>query len=56
MKVVEERDHEIVALQNQMQTREIVELSQTPTVKPNDKGKNMLQYSTSITSLSVQQL
>ncbi|KAA0051496.1 retrotransposon gag protein [Cucumis melo var. makuwa] len=62
MKVVEERDHEITTLREQMHTREIVESSQTPIVKATDKGKNVVQenqpqqQSVSIASLSVQQL
>ncbi|KAA0063929.1 ty3-gypsy retrotransposon protein [Cucumis melo var. makuwa] len=42
MKVVEERDHEITALMEQMQTHEIAESSQTPVVKATDKGKNVV--------------
>ncbi|KAA0065983.1 ty3-gypsy retrotransposon protein [Cucumis melo var. makuwa] len=62
MKVVEERDHEITALREQMQTRETVESSQTSVVKATDKGKNVVQenqpqqQSVSVASLSVQQL
>lgn len=62
MKVVDERDHEIAALKEQMQTRETAESSQTPVVKVDDKGKNVVQenqpqqQSTSVASLSVQQL
>ncbi|KAA0038860.1 retrotransposon gag protein [Cucumis melo var. makuwa] len=62
MKVVEERDHEITALREQMCTRETVESNQTPVVKATDKGKNMVQenqpqqQSVSVASLSVQQL
>ncbi|TYK11266.1 ty3-gypsy retrotransposon protein [Cucumis melo var. makuwa] len=41
MKVVEERDHEITALKDQMKTYEITESSQTPIVKATDKGKNV---------------
>ncbi|KAA0055194.1 retrotransposon gag protein [Cucumis melo var. makuwa] len=40
MKVVEERDHEITALREQMRTRKTVESSQTPVIKATDKGKN----------------
>ncbi|KAA0066109.1 ty3-gypsy retrotransposon protein [Cucumis melo var. makuwa] len=40
MKVVEERDHEITALKDQMKACETVESSQTPVVKATDKGKN----------------
>ena len=43
MKVVDERDHEIAALKEQMQTCEIVESSQTLVVKDGDKGKNVVQ-------------
>ncbi|KAA0058360.1 ty3-gypsy retrotransposon protein [Cucumis melo var. makuwa] len=39
MKVLEERDHKIAALKDQMQTRETVESSQTFVVKASDKGK-----------------
>ncbi|KAA0048603.1 ty3-gypsy retrotransposon protein [Cucumis melo var. makuwa] len=62
MKVVEERDHEITALREQMRTRETAESSQTPVVKATDKGKNVVQenqpqqQSVSVASLSVQQL
>ncbi|KAA0061331.1 ty3-gypsy retrotransposon protein [Cucumis melo var. makuwa] len=62
MKVVEERDHEITTLREQMQTRETAESSQTPVVKATDKGKNAVQdnqpqqQSVSVASLSVQQL
>ncbi|KAA0041925.1 ty3-gypsy retrotransposon protein [Cucumis melo var. makuwa] len=41
IKVVEERDHEITTLREQMQTRETAESSQTPIVKATDKGKNV---------------
>ncbi|KAA0042104.1 ty3-gypsy retrotransposon protein [Cucumis melo var. makuwa] len=59
MKVVEERDHDIIALREQMRTRETAESSQTPIVKATDKGKNVVQenkpqqQSVSIASLSV---
>ncbi|KAA0033246.1 ty3-gypsy retrotransposon protein [Cucumis melo var. makuwa] len=43
MKAVEERDHEITALREQMRTRETAKSSQTPVVKSTDKGKNVLQ-------------
>ncbi|KAA0067627.1 ty3-gypsy retrotransposon protein [Cucumis melo var. makuwa] len=43
MKVVEEQDHEIAALKDQMKACETVELSKTPAVKANDKGKVVLQ-------------
>ncbi|KAA0054550.1 ty3-gypsy retrotransposon protein [Cucumis melo var. makuwa] len=43
MKVVEERDHEITVLREHMQIRETVESNQTPVVKVNDKGKNVVQ-------------
>ncbi|KAA0054154.1 ty3-gypsy retrotransposon protein [Cucumis melo var. makuwa] len=62
MKAVEERDHEITALREQMRTRETIESSQTPVVKATDKGKNVVQenqpqlQSVSDTSLSIQQL
>ncbi|KAA0049812.1 ty3-gypsy retrotransposon protein [Cucumis melo var. makuwa] len=62
MKVVEERDHEIIALREQMRTREIAESSQTPVVKATNKGKNVVQenqpqqQSVSVASLLVQQL
>ncbi|TYK04575.1 ty3-gypsy retrotransposon protein [Cucumis melo var. makuwa] len=62
MKVVEERDHEIAALKDQMKACETGESSQTPVVKATDKGKNVVQenqpqqQSVSVASLSVQQL
>ncbi|KAA0054593.1 ty3-gypsy retrotransposon protein [Cucumis melo var. makuwa] len=62
MKAVEERDHEITALREQMRTRETAESSQTPVVKATDKGKNVVQenqpqqQSISVASLSIQQL
>ncbi|KAA0063852.1 ty3-gypsy retrotransposon protein [Cucumis melo var. makuwa] len=62
MKVVEERDHEITSLKNQMKTRETPESSQTPIVQATDKGKNVVQENqpqqqpVSVASLSVQQL
>ncbi|KAA0032802.1 ty3-gypsy retrotransposon protein [Cucumis melo var. makuwa] len=62
MKVVEERDHEIPALREQMRTRETAESSQTSIVKATDKEKNVVQESqpqqksVSVASLSVQQL
>ncbi|TYK03673.1 ty3-gypsy retrotransposon protein [Cucumis melo var. makuwa] len=43
IKVMEERDHEITALREQMRTRETAESSQTPVVKASDKGKSMVQ-------------
>ncbi|TYK26751.1 retrotransposon gag protein [Cucumis melo var. makuwa] len=43
MKVVEERDHEIIAMREQMRTCEIDQSSQTPVVKATDKGKNVVQ-------------
>ncbi|KAA0032672.1 ty3-gypsy retrotransposon protein [Cucumis melo var. makuwa] len=61
-KVVEERDHEITALKDQMKACETAESSQTPVVKAIDKGKNVMQenqpqqQSVSVASLSVQQL
>ncbi|KAA0054507.1 ty3-gypsy retrotransposon protein [Cucumis melo var. makuwa] len=39
MKVVEERDHEITTLREQIWTRETVESSQTPIVKATIKGR-----------------
>ncbi|KAA0033935.1 ty3-gypsy retrotransposon protein [Cucumis melo var. makuwa] len=62
MKVIEERDHEIAALKDQMKACETGESSQTPVVKATDKGKNVVQenqpqqQSVSVASLSVQQL
>ncbi|KAA0066644.1 ty3-gypsy retrotransposon protein [Cucumis melo var. makuwa] len=61
MKVIEERDHEIAALKDQIKACETAESSKTPAVKANDKGKvvlqeNQTQQSMSVTSLSVQQL
>ncbi|KAA0065361.1 ty3-gypsy retrotransposon protein [Cucumis melo var. makuwa] len=61
IKAVEERDHEIAALKDQMKACETVESSKTPTVKVDNKGKVVLQEnqtekSISIASLSVQQL
>ncbi|KAA0036699.1 ty3-gypsy retrotransposon protein [Cucumis melo var. makuwa] len=62
IKVMEERDHEITALREQMQTRETAESSQTPVFKASDKGKSMVQenqpqqQSASIAPLLVQQL
>ncbi|KAA0049967.1 ty3-gypsy retrotransposon protein [Cucumis melo var. makuwa] len=62
MKVVEERDHEITALREQMRTRETTESSQTSIVKATNKGKNVVQenqpqkQSIFVASLSVQQL
>ncbi|KAA0050564.1 ty3-gypsy retrotransposon protein [Cucumis melo var. makuwa] len=43
VKVMEEQDHEIAALREKMQTREIAESSQTLMVKATDKGKNVVQ-------------
>ncbi|KAA0066578.1 ty3-gypsy retrotransposon protein [Cucumis melo var. makuwa] len=62
MKVMEERDHEITALRDQMWTRETAKSSQTLVVKATDKEKNVVQenqqqqQSVSVASLSVQQL
>ncbi|KAA0032934.1 ty3-gypsy retrotransposon protein [Cucumis melo var. makuwa] len=61
MKVVEERDHEIATLKDQMKACETIESSKTPVVKADNKGKAVLQEnqtekSISIASLSVQQL
>ncbi|TYK09465.1 ty3-gypsy retrotransposon protein [Cucumis melo var. makuwa] len=39
MKVVEERDHEIIALREQMRTRETAESNQTSIVKATNKGR-----------------
>ncbi|KAA0065806.1 ty3-gypsy retrotransposon protein [Cucumis melo var. makuwa] len=58
MKGVEERDHEITALREQMRTRKTAESNQTPVVKATDKGKNAVQenqpqqQSVSVASLS----
>ncbi|KAA0042989.1 ty3-gypsy retrotransposon protein [Cucumis melo var. makuwa] len=43
MKVVEEQDHKITALREQMQIHETAKSSQTPIVKASDKGKNVVQ-------------
>ncbi|KAA0068122.1 ty3-gypsy retrotransposon protein [Cucumis melo var. makuwa] len=43
IKVVEERDHEIVALEDQMKACETIESSQASIVKVNDKGKFVLE-------------
>ncbi|KAA0066688.1 ty3-gypsy retrotransposon protein [Cucumis melo var. makuwa] len=43
MKVVEQQDHEIAALKDQMKACETTESSQTPVVKTTDKGKNVVQ-------------
>ncbi|TYJ98562.1 ty3-gypsy retrotransposon protein [Cucumis melo var. makuwa] len=62
MKVVEEQDHEIAALKDQMKACETAESSQTPIVKATDKGKNVVQdnqpqqQSVSVASLLVWQL
>ncbi|KAA0065727.1 ty3-gypsy retrotransposon protein [Cucumis melo var. makuwa] len=62
MKAVEERDHEIAALKDQMQTCETTESIQTLVVKTGDKGKNVVQEnqpqqkSVSVAFFSVQQL
>ena len=59
MKVVEEQDHKIVALKEQMHARETVESSQTPIVKTGEKVKNVVQenqpqqQSASVASFSV---
>ncbi|TYK29710.1 ty3-gypsy retrotransposon protein [Cucumis melo var. makuwa] len=60
-KVVEERNHEITTLKDQMKACETAESRKTSIVKTDDKGKavlqeNQTQQSISITSLSVQQL
>ncbi|KAA0068081.1 ty3-gypsy retrotransposon protein [Cucumis melo var. makuwa] len=61
MKVVEERDYEIASLKNHIESHDVAESSHTYTVKDTDIGKAVMQESqpqnsTSITSLSVQQL
>ncbi|KAA0067220.1 ty3-gypsy retrotransposon protein [Cucumis melo var. makuwa] len=61
MTAIEERDHEIIALKDQKKACEPIELSKTPPVKANDKGKvvleeNKTQQSMSVTLLSIQQL
>ncbi|KAA0038406.1 ty3-gypsy retrotransposon protein [Cucumis melo var. makuwa] len=43
MKVVEERDHEIAALKDQMKACETAESSKTSAIKTKDKGKVVLQ-------------
>ncbi|KAA0051584.1 retrotransposon gag protein [Cucumis melo var. makuwa] len=48
MKAVEERDHEITTLREQMRTRETAESSQTPVVKATNKGKNVDMIANSI--------
>ena len=60
-KIIEERDHEIATLKDQMKACETTKSSKTLALKANDKGKAMLQenqtqQSISITSLSVKQL
>ncbi|KAA0059647.1 ty3-gypsy retrotransposon protein [Cucumis melo var. makuwa] len=40
MKVVEEQDHEIASLKNQMQTHETTESNKTLAIKADDKRKN----------------
>ena len=59
MKAVEERDHEIATLKDQMQARETADSSQTLIVKANGKGKTLLQgsrlqQSTSVAPLTIQ--
>lgn len=61
MKAIEEWDHEIWALREQMHTRETTESSQISIVKANDKGKNVVQnqpqqQSTFVATFSVQHL
>ncbi|TYK25898.1 ty3-gypsy retrotransposon protein [Cucumis melo var. makuwa] len=61
MKVVEERNHEISALRDQMRTCETAESNKTSIFKADDKEKavlqeNQMQQSISVASLSVQQL
>ena len=53
MKVVEEKDHEITALKDQMKTCETAESSKTPTVKADDKEKVVLQENQMQQSMSV---
>ncbi|KAA0055035.1 ty3-gypsy retrotransposon protein [Cucumis melo var. makuwa] len=53
MKVVEERDHEILALKDQMKTCETAESSKTPTIKADDKGKVVLQENQTQQSMSI---
>ncbi|KAA0039592.1 ty3-gypsy retrotransposon protein [Cucumis melo var. makuwa] len=58
MKVIEERDHEITALRDQMRTRKTAESSKTPFVKADDKEKavlqeNQMQQSIFVASLSI---
>lgn len=60
MKLVKERDHEIVGLRDQMKACETSKSSQTPTVKANDKEKvvqqkNQAQQSIFVIYLLVQQ-
>ena len=43
MKVVDEQEHEIVALKDQMKACETAESNKTPAVKADDKGKVVLQ-------------
>ncbi|TYK00345.1 ty3-gypsy retrotransposon protein [Cucumis melo var. makuwa] len=43
MKAIEERDHEIAALKDQMKVCETAKSSKTPVVKADDKGKVVLQ-------------
>ena len=43
MKVVDEQEHEIVALKDQMKACETAQSSKTHVVKADDKGKAMLQ-------------
>ncbi|KAA0032553.1 ty3-gypsy retrotransposon protein [Cucumis melo var. makuwa] len=42
MKAIEERDHEIAALKDQMKACETAKSSKTPTVKVDNKGKVVL--------------
>ncbi|TYK02864.1 retrotransposon gag protein [Cucumis melo var. makuwa] len=51
VKVVEERDHEITALREQMLTRETIESSQTPIAKTTNKGKNVDMIANSVRAL-----
>ncbi|XP_022143604.1 uncharacterized protein LOC111013462 [Momordica charantia] len=63
MKIIEEKDSQIASLKNMIESQNVdaTESSQTPDVKDNNKGKTNTQeshsqHSTSIASLSVQQL
>ncbi|KAA0033096.1 ty3-gypsy retrotransposon protein [Cucumis melo var. makuwa] len=61
MKTVEERDYEIASLKNHIESRDAAESSHTHIAKNANKGKSVMQESssqksTSISSLSVKQL